>query len=249
MEMNSRIDVRHVLGSVRVPTLVLHRGADFVVDVAEGRYIAERIPGARFVELEGPDHFVAVDPDQILDVVEPFVRSFEHGDEDHAASVSADRVLATLMFTDIVDSTSLAARLGDGAWAELVERHDRLVREELRRHSGEEIDVAGDGFLAVFDGPARAIRCGQSIGARLRRLGIEVRVGIHTGEVEQANGVPRGIAVDLASRIAAAARPGEVLVSATTRDLVTGSGLQFVDRGEHALKGIDEPRRLFAASA
>jgi class 3 adenylate cyclase/DNA-binding SARP family transcriptional activator/pimeloyl-ACP methyl ester carboxylesterase len=249
MEMNSGIDVRHVLDAIHVPTLVLHRSADFDSDVAEGRYIASRIAGARFVELEGTDHFVAIDPDQILDVVEPFVRSFEHGDEDHAASVSADRVLATLMFTDIVDSTSLAARLGDGAWAELVERHDRLVREELRRHSGEEIDVAGDGFLAVFDGPARAIRCGQSIGARLRRLGIEVRVGIHTGEVEQANGMPRGIAVDLASRIAAAARPGEVLVSATTRDLVTGSGLQFVDRGEHALKGIDEPRRLFAASA
>jgi class 3 adenylate cyclase len=168
---------------------------------------------------------------------------------DAVPAVSVERVLATVMFTDIVDSTAMVARLGDSAWAELVERHHALVRRELARFAGEEVDTAGDGFLAVFDGPARAIRCGQAIAARLRDLGIDVRVGVHTGEVERVNGAVRGIAVHLAARIAGAARPDEVLVSATTRDLVAGSGLVFVDRGVHALKGFEGPRQLFAASS
>jgi class 3 adenylate cyclase len=150
------------------------------------------------------------------------------------------------MFTDIVGSTTLVAELGDRAWAELLERHHAVVRRELARFAGEEVDSAGDGFLAVFDGPARAIRCGQAIAVRLRALGIPVRVGVHTGEVERVNGAVRGIAVHLAARIADAAGPDEVLVSATTRDLVAGSGLGFLDRGEHELKGIDGTRSLYA---
>ena len=213
--------------------------------VDEGRYVAERIPGARFVELAGDDHFVAIDPDQILDVVEPFVREIS-GDAALDPEAVDERVLATVMVTDIVDSTATATRLGDRAWAELLERHLELVRSELARFRGEEIDAVGDGVLALFDGPARAIRCGQAIGAGLADLGLGVRVGVHTGEVERVDSVVRGIAVHLAARIAAAAAPGEVLVSATTRDLVAGSGLAFVDRGEHQLKGIPEPRRLFA---
>jgi class 3 adenylate cyclase len=244
MAMNSSIDVRDALAAVHVPTLVVHRGTDFDVNAAEGRYIADRIAGARYVEIPGRDHFVAIDPDQILDVVEPFVR--EHAREVVPEPTSDDRVLATVMVTDIVDSTPTVARLGDRPWAELLERHHRVVRSLLVRHRGEEIDAAGDGFLALFDGPARAIRCGGVIARELGSLGLPVRVGLHTGEIERAGQTVRGIAVHLTARIAAAALPGEVLVSATTRDLVAGSGLAFADRGEHALKGIDGPRRLFA---
>ena len=245
LEMNSLIDVRHLLGAIHVPTLVLHRTGDRAVRVDEGRYIARRIPGARFVELAGDDHFVAIDPDQILDVVEPFVREIS-GDSLPATEPVDERVLATVLVTDIVDSTATATRLGDRAWADLLERHLELVRLELARHRGEEIDAVGDGVLALFDGPARAIRCGHAISARVADLGLGVRIGVHTGEVERVDSVVRGIAVHLAARISAVAAPGEVLVSATTRDLVAGSGLAFADRGEHALKGIPEPRRLFA---
>ncbi|HJU48279.1 MAG TPA: alpha/beta fold hydrolase, partial [Gaiellaceae bacterium] len=249
LEMNTGIDVRHLLDAIHVPTLVVHRREDSMVLSAEGRYIADHIVGARFVELEGRDHFVSVDADQILDVVEPFIRSLiaEEADID-VPLVSPERVLATVMFTDIVESTALVSRLGDSAWAALLQRHHAVVRKELARFDGEEIDAAGDGVLAVFDGPARAIRCGQAIAARLRALGLDVRVGVHTGEVERTNGAVRGIAVHLAARIAAAARPDEILVSATTRDLVAGSGLAFVDRGTHELKGFDGARHLFAAS-
>jgi class 3 adenylate cyclase len=243
LEMNSRIDVREVLPAIRVPTLVLHRARDVDSNVAEGRYIASRIPGARFVELSGADHFVAIDPDQILDAVEPFVT--EVVDQPPA---SRDRVLSTILFTDVVGSTETATRIGDAAWADLIARHDRAVREELGRFAGEEVDNAGDGFLALFDGPSRAVRCGLEIRERLRRLGLDVRVGVHTGEVERAGADVRGIAVHLAARVAGAAEPGEVLVTATTRDIVAGSGLEFDDRGEQALKGFDEPRRLFAAT-
>ena len=245
LEMNSLIDVRHLLGAIHVPTLVLHRTGDRAVRVDEGRYIAERIPGARFVELAGDDHFVAIDPDQILDVVEPFVREIS-GDLPPGAGIVDERVLVTVMVTDIVDSTATATRLGDRAWADLLERQLELVRLELARHRGEEIDAVGDGVLALFDGPARAIRCGHAINESLADLGLGVRVGVHTGEVERVDSIVRGIAVDLAALISALAAPGEVLVSATTRDLVAGSGLAFADRGEHELKGIPEPRRLFA---
>ena len=246
LEMNSRVDVRATLDSVHVPTLVIHRGTDFDVNVEEGRYIADRIRGARFVELPGSDHFPAIDPDQILDVVEPFVRRISG--ETWNPPAGEERVLATMMFTDIVDSTSEAARLGDAAWSRLLEQHHAIVRAELARHAGEEIDTAGDGFFAVFDGPARAVRCGRAIAERLRSFGVDVRVGVHTGEVVRANGSVRGIGVHLAARVAAAASAGEVLVSSTTCDLVAGSGLTFVDRGEHELRGFDDKRRLYAAA-
>jgi class 3 adenylate cyclase len=227
-----------------VPTLVVHRGTDVDVNVEEGRYIAARIPGARFVELPGADHFVAIDPDQILDAVEPFVPGSASAAR---APVDHGRVLATVVVTDIVDSTETAARLGDAAWSSLLSRHHEVVREELGQFSGEEIDTAGDGFLALFDGPSRAIRCGLAVSRRLGELGLAVRVGVHTGEVERAGTDVRGIAVHLATRVAAAAAPGEVLVTTTTHDIVAGSGLAFDDRGERALKGFDTPRRLFAA--
>jgi DNA-binding SARP family transcriptional activator/class 3 adenylate cyclase len=243
-EMNSLIDVRALLPAIRVPTLVVHRGTDYDVRVEEGRYIAERIPGARFVELPGADHFVAVDPDQILDVVAPFLA--ECGAS--PAPPVDDRVLATLLVTDIVGSTSTAAGLGDHAWRDLVEHHYELARGELARYRGREIDAAGDGILAVFDGPARAIRCASSIIRAVQPLGLQVRAGVHTGEVELAGPAMRGIAVHLAARIAAEASPGEVLVSRTVCDLVAGSSIDFADRGRHRLAGVPDDVHLLAVA-
>ena len=239
--MNSKADVRDLLPSVQAPTLVLHRTGDLDSRVEEGRYIADHIPGARFVELSGHDHVPAVDSDQILDEVEEFFTGVR-------PVRASDRVLATVVFTDIVRSTERARELGDAGWAGLLARHDETVRRELVHFSGAEIDTAGDGFLATFDGPARAIRCALAIRDGLRTIGLEVRVGVHTGEVEwKAHDKPRGIALHVGARIMGLADGGEVLVSATTRDLVAGSGLEFEDRGEHALKGIEGPRRLYAA--
>jgi pimeloyl-ACP methyl ester carboxylesterase len=241
LTMNSSVDVRAILPSIHVPTLVVHRTGDVDTAVEEGRYVARRIPGASYTELPGPDHFVGIDPDQILDVVEPFVLG--------VASTSppeADRVLATVLVTDIVGSTEALARLGDRAWADLLARHNEVVQAELARFSGELVDSTGDGVLALFDGPSRAIRCGEAIHARLATLGLAVRVGLHTGEIERRQDGPRGIAVHLAARVMAEAGAGEVLVTATTRDLVAGSGLAFADRGERLLRGIEEPRRLYA---
>ena len=209
----------------------------------EGRYIASHIQGARFVELAGNDHVPWVRMDEVLDPIEEFLTGSR-------PAPASDRVLATVLFTDIVDSTDRARRLGDAAWVALLERHNEVVRREIMRFSGEEIDTAGDGFLALFDGPARAIRCALAIQDALRPLGLEVRAGVHTGEVERpSGGKPRGIALHIGARVASVAGPSEVLVSATTRDLVAGSGLVFEDRGEHELKGLDERRRLYAASA
>jgi pimeloyl-ACP methyl ester carboxylesterase len=238
--MNSKADVRELLPAVHCPTLVLHRTHDRDSHAAEGRYIAERIPGARLVELPGHVHVPFVDPDQVLDEVEEFLTGVR-------PTAASDRVLATILFTDLVRSTERVSALGDAAWSRLLRSHDEAVRRELARYSGDEIDAAGDGFLALFDGPARAIRCGGAIGDALGRLGLQVRAGVHTGEVERSEGRPRGIAVHLAARVMATAGPGEVLVTQTTRDLVEGSGLQFQDRGEHELKGIEGARRLFAA--
>jgi class 3 adenylate cyclase len=238
--MNSKADVRDVLPSVQCPTLVLHRTGDLDARVEEGRYIAAHIPGARFVELAGDNHVPLFDPDQVLDEVEEFLT----GTRPKPAS---DRVLATVLFTDLVGSTERAEAVGDAAWAELVSAHHAAVRRELERFSGEEIDTAGDGFFATFDGPARAIRCALGIREALGALGLEVRAGVHTGEVERPMGEkPRGIAVHAGARVMSAAGGGEVLVSSTTRDLVAGSGLEFEDRGEHELKGIEGPRRLYA---
>ncbi len=238
--MNSKADVRDVLPAVRCPTLVLHRSGDRDSWPEEGRYIASRIPGARFVELSGEDHLPAVRPDEILDEVEEFLTGTR-------PAPPTNRVLATVLFTDLVGSTEKASALGDAAWSSLLARHDAAVRGELGRFGGEEIDTAGDGFLAAFDGPARAIRCALAIRASLGALGLDVRCGVHTGEVERvAGGKPQGIAVHAGARIMALAGAGEVFVSSTTRDLVAGSGLEFEDRGEHELKGLDGPRRVFA---
>lgn len=238
--MNSQVDVRDVLPAIQCPTLVVHRTGDRDALVDEGRYIARHIPGARYVELPGDDHTLVANPDPILDEVEEFLTGAR-------PAPPTNRVLATILFTDLVGSTQKASALGDAAWASLLARHDEAVRAELARFGGEEIDTAGDGFLAAFDGPARAIRCALAIRESLATLGLEVRCGVHTGEVERAAGrKPQGIAVHAGARVMALAGAGEVFVSSTTRDLVAGSGLEFEDRGEHELKGIEGPRRLFA---
>ena len=240
IEMNSQIDVRDVPDSVRVPTLVLHRRGDRDSRVEEGRYIAERIAEARFVELPGVDHVPWIDAHEIVDEVEEFLTGVR-------PPPRPDRVLSTILVTDVVGSTERAAELGDRAWADLLAAHHEAVRREMLRFLGEEIDTAGDGFLALFDGPARAIRCALAVRERLAELGLSVRVGVHTGEIERRGREARGIAVHVSARVAAEAQPGEVLVTATTRDLVAGSGLSFSDRGERALKGVQEPKCLFAA--
>ncbi len=240
--MNSKADVRELLPSVQCPTLVLHRTGDLDSRVEEGRYIADRIAGARFVELEGVDHVPIVDADQILDEVEEFLTGTR-------PVPPSERVLTTILFTDLVGSTERVRELGDARWAALLDEHHAAVRRELGRYAGEELDTAGDGFLASFDGPARAIRCALEIGRALQALGLDVRAGVHTGEVERRPGdKPRGIAVHVAARIASLAGAGEVLVSSTTHDLVAGSGLTFDDRGEHELKGIEGVRRVYAAA-
>ena len=238
--MNAEIDIRHVLPAIRVPTLVLHRTGDRDSSVEEGRYIAARIPGAKFVELPGDDHFPFIgDMDSTLDEIEEFVTGARPDRE-------PDRVLATVLFTDIVSSTEHAVRLGDRRWRDLQERHHALVRRELARHRGREVDTAGDGFLATFDGPARAVRCAVAIGEGVRALGLEVRAGLHTGECELRGDRVSGIAVHTGARVMAQAGAGEVLVSSTVKDLVAGSGLRFEDRGVHAFKGVPGEWRLYA---
>ena len=240
--MNSQADVRDVLPTVQAPTLVLHRLDDQDARVEEGRYIASRIPDARFTQLPGDTHVPFWEPDDVVDEIEEFLTGVR-------PPRIGDRVLATILFTDLVSSTERARALGDHAWAELLEQHHQLVRRELARYGGEEIDTAGDGFFVLFDGPARAIRCALAIRDGLAELGLEVRAGVHTGEVERPRGQgPRGIAVNTGARIAAAGGAGDVLVSVTTRDLVAGAGLEFADYGEIDLKGIGL-RRLYAAAA
>jgi pimeloyl-ACP methyl ester carboxylesterase len=239
--MNSKADVRDALPLVQAPTLVLHRTGDRDASVEEGRYIAERIPGGKFVELPGDDHIPHVNSDQILDEVEEFLT----GAKPMAVS---ERMLATVLFTDIVGSTGKARELGDRAWAELLGRHHDAVRRELARFGCEEIDTAGDGFLALGEGPTSTIRCALAVRNAVTPLGLSVRAGVHTGEVERPRGgAPRGIAVHVGARVAARAETGEVLVSSTTHDLVAGSGIEFVDRGEFDLKGVGT-RRLYAAT-
>jgi pimeloyl-ACP methyl ester carboxylesterase len=236
--MNSKADVRELLASVHCPTLVLHRPGDVDSRIEEGRYIASRIPDARFVEIPGHVHVPWVDLDPISDEIEEFLTGSR-------PSVGGRRVLTTILFTDVVASTEHLSKMGDSAWAALLERHNEAVRREFALYRGEEVGTRGDGFLALFDGPGRAIRCATAVRESLRALGLEVRAGVHTGEVERADELT-GIAVHLAARVLGESGAGEVLVTQTTRDLVEGSGLEFEDRGQHELKGIEGPRRLYA---
>jgi class 3 adenylate cyclase len=240
MSMNRDIDVRRVLPSVRVPTLILHRVDEKVIDVEHARYLARHIPGARLIELPGVDHIPWVgDSAALLDQVELFLTGQRQAAE-------PERVLATVQFTDIVQSTERAAALGDRKWREALERFQSMVREALREHRGREIDTAGDGFLAAFDGPARAIRCAAAVRAGARSQGLEIRAGVHTGECELIGGKLGGIAVHIGARVAGQAAPGEIVVSQTVKDLVAGSGLAFAERGTHALKGVPGEWRLYA---
>jgi pimeloyl-ACP methyl ester carboxylesterase/class 3 adenylate cyclase len=243
--MNMEIDVRRVLPAIRVPTLVLNRAEDTLDVVGGARYLAEHIPGARHVEVPGVDHAVfAGDPEAFLVEVESFLK--EVWEERAWEDAEHERVLATVLFTDIVDSTARAAELGDARWRELVLAHHGLVRRQLARYRGTEIDTAGDGFFASFDGPARAIRCACAISEGVRELGIEVRAGLHTGECERIDQKVGGIAVNIGSRVASEAGPSEVLVSNTVKDLVAGSGIRFRERGVAELKGVPGEWRLFA---
>jgi class 3 adenylate cyclase len=234
------IDVRDVLPVISVPTLVMARTGDRLTPLPMARYLAENIPGARFVEIPGSDHLVSSEhPELIVGEIEEFLTGMRHERE-------PDRVLATVMFTDIVSSTERAAKLGDREWRRLVERHDDLVRRAIDRYRGRPIKTLGDGFLATFDGPARGIRCARTLTDQVRDLGIEIRAGLHTGEVEAMNGDVGGMAVNIGARVSALAEAGEVLVSGTVRDLVVGSGIEFADRGTHPLKGVPGEWRLYA---
>jgi class 3 adenylate cyclase len=242
--MNMQIDIRQVLPAIRVPTLVLHNTRDRWVDLERGRDLAGRIPGASFVEFPIDGHITpAADVPPVVGEIERFLRDVW---ETTAAAQEPDRVLATVMFTDIVGSTETAAEVGDARWRELLEHHHALIRRELVRARGQEVDTAGDGFFAAFDGPARAIRCGCAITESVRELGLDVRVGLHTGECELIDGKVAGIAVHTGARVAAKAGRGEVLVSSTVKDLVAGSGLKFEDRGAHDLAGIPGEWRLYS---
>jgi class 3 adenylate cyclase len=238
--MNAEIDVREVLPLIRVPTLILHRTGDLDMDVGGARYMASRITGAKYLELPGDDHLPFVgDQEAILDEIEEFLTGARR-------QADFDRVLATVLFTDMVGSTERSAAVGDKAWRDLLEVHNQVMRQELERFRGREIDTAGDGFFATFDGPARAIRCACAMRDDLARLGIEIRAGLHTGECERVGDKVRGIAVHVGSRVASLAGPSEVLVSGTVKDLVAGSGLEFADRGMHTLRGVPGEWRLFA---
>jgi class 3 adenylate cyclase len=242
LDMAGQLDVRDVLSSIQVPTLVLHRTGDRAVSVEGARFLAARIPTARLVEVPGEDHFPFVGD------TEPVFREIEHFLTGSCVVVEPDRVLATVLFTDIVDSTRRIAELGDRAWRATLERFYALVRSEVGRFRGCEVDTAGDGYLATFDGPARAIRCAQSLRDAVKTLGLSVRQGLHAGECELIRGKPGGLSVHIGARVAAKAAPDEILVSRTVRDLVVGSSLRFEDRGDrHELKGVPGAWQLFAA--
>jgi class 3 adenylate cyclase len=239
---NADIDARDIAKSIAVPTLVLHRTDDLVVDVRQGRWLGDHIPGARYIELEGDDHLMSAgDPEPLLAHIEEFVTG-RRGIE------APERAVATVLFTDIVDSTARAAQLGDGRWRSVLDRHEAIVRRQLDLHRGREIKTTGDGFLATFDGPARGIRCASEINRSIAPAGVQVRAGLHTGEVELRGDDIGGIAVHIASRIAGLAGGGQVLTSRTVKDLVAGSGIRFVDLGEHTLKGVPDSWQVYEAS-
>ena len=241
LRLYKQIDVRHALPAIEAPTLVLHRSGDLLVPHMHGEYLAEHIPGARYIELSGADHVpFTEDADALLDEVEEFVVGTRSTRE-------PERRLATVLFTDIVGSTDRAAAVGDRRWRDVVEMHDGIVRKALARHRGQEIKTMGDGFLASFDGPARAIRCAQEAVREADRIGVQVRAGVHTGECDVVGSDLAGLAVNIGARVGALAGAGEVLVSQTVKDLVVGSGIEFEDRGTHTLKGVPGEWRLYAS--
>jgi class 3 adenylate cyclase len=234
-------NVRDVVPAIKAPTLLLYRTDDQVVPIEFGRELATLIPGARLVELRGADHLVFVgDTDVLVDEIEEFLTGTRGGSD-------PDRVIATLVFTDIVGSTRMAAEVGDRRWRDILDEHHDLIRRELERFKGREFHTTGDGFLATFDSPARAVRFGHSMVSAVASLGLEIRIGVHTGEVDLRGADVGGLAVHIAARVAALAGPGEVLVSSTVRDLLVGTGVEFESRGEHELKGVPDAGRLFAA--
>ncbi|HEX2193569.1 MAG TPA: adenylate/guanylate cyclase domain-containing protein, partial [Candidatus Limnocylindria bacterium] len=237
------IDVRGVVSAIRVPTLIIHRADNRLVVRDHGRYLAEHVPDATYREVPGVDYFPFIgDSGPILDAVEEFLTGTRQAPE-------TDRLLATVLFTDIVDSTRHAARLGDAGWRSLLEQHHAVVREHLARFAGHEVDTAGDGFFATFDGPARAVRCALQLARTLPDLGVQIRAGVHTGEVQRLGGEKiGGLAVHIGSRVAARARAGQVLVTSTVRDLAAGAGIGFADAGSHALKGVPGRWRLYLAA-
>jgi class 3 adenylate cyclase len=232
--------LNRILPTIHVPTLIIHRTDDVAVNVEGGRELAALIPNARYVEIPGIDHFLSVgaNSDEILELIVEFLTGSK-------AAPVIDRVLATVVFTDIVDSTQQVEAMGDQRWRDLLEAHDKAVRAELARFRGREVKSLGDGFLATFDGPARAIHCALSIIAALRRVGVPIRVGIHTGEVELADDDVRGIAVHIASRVAGLGSADDIVVSRTIKDLVAGSGISFEDFGTHVLKGVPDAWQLY----
>jgi class 3 adenylate cyclase len=243
MRMNREIDISGILHSIKVPTLVIHRTGDTLVSVEGGRELAAGIPGARLIEIPGTDHLFFPDADasdRMLAEIGEFLTGAR-------SAPVVDRVLATVVFEDIVDSTRRAEAKGDQGWRDLLNAHNKVVRQELSRFRGREVKSLGDGFLATFDGPARAIHCAGAIRDSLRKLDLPVRIGVHTGEVELAENDVQGIAVHIASRVANIGGADDVLVSRTVKDLVAGSGIKFEDFGAHALKGIPEAWQVFRA--
>ena len=241
MRMLFELDIRDVLPTITVPTLVVNRSESPIITVDHGRYVADHIEGARFAAVPGADYGLALgDIDVVLDEVEEFLTGARHGS-------TTDRVLATVMFTDIVDSTGRAIELGDARWRELLEAHDQLARTEVTRFGGHIPEFAGDGILATFDGPARAVRCAFALRDHVRALGVHIRAGLHAGEVERRGGQVAGIGVHIAARIVSLGGPDDVLVSRTVRDLVAGSGLTFAERGTHALKGVPDEWQVLEA--
>jgi class 3 adenylate cyclase len=234
------LDVRRALPLIQVPTLVLHHVGSPFGPIEHGRYLAEHIPGAKLVGLPGDDTILTTgDADVWVNEIAEFLTG-------HRPAVEIDRILTTVLFTDIVSSTEQAVSMGDQRWRSLLDAHDRVVREQLRRSRGSEINTTGDGFVAAFDGPARAIRCARAIAEATGKLGVQLRVGLHTGECEVRGDDLGGLAVHIAARVAAIADAGEVFVSRTVTDLVAGSGIEFMDRGEYELKGVPGTWKLFA---
>jgi class 3 adenylate cyclase len=240
--MNSEIDISHVLPTIQAPTLVIHRTEDPTINIEGGRELARLIPEAKLIELPGKDHlgFLGENSDRIVDEIHEFLVGSKPRE-------IIERTLSTVLFSDVVDSTRRLNEVGDERWREVISAHDKIVRESLARFRGKEIKSLGDGFLATFDGPGRALQCAMAIADDVRALGIEVRVGVHTGEVEITDDDVRGIAVHIASRIMASAGPGEVHSSRTVKDLVAGSGIKFDSLGQTELAGIDEPMEIFKA--